>query len=92
MAANFPDNAEAHYALGRCYDEKGRTCDAISEYSEVLNLNPEHVQAHIRLAVIYSIVGGKVSASSHLVKARKIDPNAIFDFHVLLLELYNMGD
>jgi tetratricopeptide (TPR) repeat protein len=38
----WPDDYDAHYNLGKIYQEKGLKGMALKEYQEVLNLQPDH--------------------------------------------------
>ena len=48
---------EPHYQLGVLYEAEKRYADAIHEMREAVNIDPEFVPAHFRLAVLYNRTG-----------------------------------
>lgn len=57
-------------------DRRGKTAEAIDKYQQVLIARPEHLYARMRLAYIYSRLGGYVSMKKELKIAQKLDPCA----------------
>ena len=69
---NDPEQAEALYYLGRCYEEEKNFDQALSRYRQVVALDPRHREARGRLAENYYQAG--------------LDPLAIREYQLLLLE------
>ncbi len=44
-----PEDADAHYNLGRLYGLTGRTDQAAAEFREALHLDPTNAEAHFNL-------------------------------------------
>jgi hypothetical protein len=65
--------SEQLYQTAYALDQKGRTIDAIDKYQEVLSVHPEHIQARVRLAFIYRMIGGYVSMKRELKAAMDHD-------------------
>jgi tetratricopeptide (TPR) repeat protein len=47
-----PHFCNAYNALGNCLDEMGRYDEAARKYEKVLELNPQHMEARFKLAMI----------------------------------------
>jgi membrane associated rhomboid family serine protease/tetratricopeptide (TPR) repeat protein len=54
IAKDFPDEAEAQYALGALYAEHKMYTDAIARFQEALRLKPDLAGAHNDLAWLYA--------------------------------------
>lgn len=68
----FPDNLEAHLALGMAFCRKGDYEHAVQEglIAEKLDANDERVQTN--LSLFYIKMGDKKNAETHVVKAKLI--------------------
>jgi adenylate cyclase len=63
------------FALGQAYYLVGRREEAITAFKRVLTRNPEHLQAHFFLAVIYSELGRQEEARTEIAVSTKISPS-----------------
>ena len=73
-----PKYAEAYYLMGRLNDKERAFGKAISNYKKALELNPDHVEAKVKLAVIYVIAGTEdyISKAKKLLgEVKVLDPN-----------------
>ncbi len=52
-----PNNVQAHYELGRLYEEDGEFSHAIRELERAVNLSPSHVPSRFELGIVYSRLG-----------------------------------
>jgi tetratricopeptide (TPR) repeat protein len=52
-----PNDAEARFQSGRVAERLGNLRTAVSMYQAALEVNPEHVPAHVRLARLYVLSG-----------------------------------
>ncbi len=68
--------SEAMYWLGRYHQGKVNYGEAIAAYEKTLAANPDHVEAHNRLAVSYSLTGQHELALEHFRKAIELSPVA----------------
>jgi tetratricopeptide (TPR) repeat protein len=57
-----PQNAEAYYWRGRCYEAKGNPLEAANEYKAALKAEAAHPQAHEGLSRIQANLGGTDAA------------------------------
>ena len=46
---DLPDDPEAHFVLGMCYEKGGMDKAAVREYSRAIELKPNHSEAKKRL-------------------------------------------
>jgi len=70
-------NTNDLYKIARSMDRKGQTIAAVDKYMEVLEKDPSHLYARMRLAYIYHMIGGNVSMRKELDLAIKHDPSAV---------------
>ena len=49
--------AVAHYSLGNAFVEKGRTSEAIDEYKQALQVDPDYAEAHNNLGSALLLTG-----------------------------------
>ena len=68
-------NDEAHYNLGIALRQKGRVDEAIAEYQEALQINPDYGDAHINLGSALLQAARLDEAIAQLQKALQIKPN-----------------
>ena len=55
--------------LGRLYEQKQQTDDALREYREAVRLRPEMGQAQLDLGAVLAKKGDKAGATEHLTQA-----------------------
>ncbi len=72
-----PDTASAHYNLGLCLFQSGRTPEAIEHYGRALELSPEYPEAHNNLGAALSSVGRLDEALLHCQKSVDLDPSRV---------------
>jgi tetratricopeptide (TPR) repeat protein len=75
-----PDNIEANYHLGSCYQRKNDWSKTIEKFKEVLLLKTEreyvyHAGAHFHLGEIYQVMGEFRKAKSEFEKCLEDNPN-----------------
>ncbi|MBM3461336.1 MAG: tetratricopeptide repeat protein [Armatimonadetes bacterium] len=49
-----PNNVQAHYELGRLYEEDGELQHAVRELERAVNLNPLHAASRFELGIVYT--------------------------------------
>ncbi len=76
-----------HNNLGIVYDTAGRYGEAIAEYREALELDPDYIEAHNNLAVIYDRMGRNEKAIGELKKVLGLNPGYI-EGHSNLAHVY----
>ena len=76
-----------HNNLGIVYDTTGRYGEAIAEYREALELDPDYIEAHNNLAVIYDRMGRNEKAIGELKKVLGLNPGYI-EGHSNLAHVY----
>ncbi len=54
---NNPDDAKAHFNLGKAYYELGKYKEAIESYKQAIRINPDYANAHYNLGVVYDKLG-----------------------------------
>ena len=59
----------AHFNLGTAFEKAGRTEEAITEFKETLNGNPNSAEAHYNLAILYASMNKGENAILHILKA-----------------------
>jgi tetratricopeptide (TPR) repeat protein len=69
-----PGEASAHYNLGLCLFQSGRTPEAIEHYEKALAISPEYPEAHNNLGGALSSLGRLDEAILHFQKAVDLDP------------------
>jgi Tfp pilus assembly protein PilF len=57
MVSNHPEDADVHYNIGYLYSKDDNLKPAISEYKEVLRIDPTHKRARFNLAHAYYSLG-----------------------------------
>ena len=73
---------------GNEFYKAGEPDNAIAEYREALKINPNNVQAHLKLGFLFYNVKGKVKEGiAHLEKAIKIQPDNALVHHDLGMAL-----
>ncbi len=85
------DSGLAHYLLGRVFFSQERSDDALAQFSESLQYDPNNAKAHNCVGVISSQKGWANKAEESFTKAVKLDPN-FGDAHFNLAVLYATKD
>jgi len=68
------NNYIAHYNLGSALEKKGRSDEAMREYSKVLQVNPKYINAHNNIGLILASQGRRDEAIQHFKEIFKINP------------------
>lgn len=66
--------AAAHYSLGNTLLRKGRTSEAIDQFTEALRIDPHYAEAHNNLGYALLVTGRASAAIEHCEEALRIDP------------------
>lgn len=64
-------------AIGRIHFVRGRSADAVSTFRRVLEIDPQNVEAHYRLGVVFQTLGEFGQARVALDKAIELDPTFV---------------
>ena len=64
--------SEVYLEKGRAYDAKNSPADAIRSYLRVLELNPDHGEAHHRLALLFALTGDRAKSQRHASSAEEL--------------------
>jgi len=73
---------------GNEFFKAGEADNAISEYKEALKINPNNVQAHLKMGFLLCNVKGNVEEGmDHLTRALELDPDNAFAHHDLGMAL-----
>ena len=65
---------EEHFKLGYNAAERGNLVEAVSEYRQVLKLDPKHLRAHLNLGIVYGRQGKWKEEVSQYKRAISSDP------------------
>ncbi len=63
---------EVYLEKGRAFDAKGPPADAIRSYLRVLELDPDHGEAHQRLARLFASTGDRAKSQRHASRAKEL--------------------
>jgi len=66
--------AEINTRLGNGYFERGQLQDALEKLETALRHDPDHVPAHLTLAMIYERLGNDQAAENHFQRAVRLAP------------------
>lgn len=75
VIAERPRDAEAAFTAAMCNANMGRYNAAREGFVRVLRIDPKHVEARLRLALMSLEVGARMEAEHHLRELREIAPN-----------------
>ena len=75
LMAAAPGSWYAHHKLGMALESRGRIEDAISQYRQALQLNPDGVDAHNRLGTALESQGRLDEAMAHYREAVQLRPD-----------------
>jgi len=77
---------------GNEFFKAGEADNAIEEYKNALELNPENVEAHLKMGfLLYNIKGTYAEGMAHLTKAVELEPNDPRIHHDLGMALLHQG-
>ena len=85
-------SAEEHFQLAFNAAERGNLGEAVSEYKQVLKLDPKHVQAHLNLGIVYGRQGKWKDEISEYKRAISIDPKFSPAYFALGVAYAEKGD
>jgi tetratricopeptide (TPR) repeat protein len=67
--------AVAHYSLGNAFIDKGRTSEAIAEYRQALQIDPDYAEAHNNLGSALLLTAQTSQAIAEFEEALRINSN-----------------
>ena len=85
-----PKYAQAHFNLGRSFQDLGETDKAVKSYEKAISINPEYAEAHNNLGIIFQSSGKLDAAVKSYEKAVQTKPEyleAIYSLGILLQDL-----
>jgi tetratricopeptide (TPR) repeat protein len=74
ILAKDPSNIEAYFMRGYVYGCKGLYAEALSDFQEVISLQPEHAQAWLLSSEVLFHFGEHDQAKAARLKARELNP------------------
>jgi Tfp pilus assembly protein PilF len=74
-----PENAEAHYQLGRAYDDGHRNPEAVAEFEKVVRMRPSDARAYDYLALNLEPMGEIERAEAAYRKGLAVNQGALAD-------------
>ncbi len=69
--------ADSYVIAGEVFQIQNRLLEATNAFANALELNPEHVRAHLWIGALYYDTGAMRLATTHLRKAAELEPNEI---------------
>jgi protein O-mannosyl-transferase len=69
-----PNDAHAHYSLGRAWDAAGQPVAAFAEYQAAIKLDQAYPEAENEIGALLLAQGKPAEAASHFQRAIEIDP------------------
>ena len=73
---------------GNAFFRQGEADNAIAEYKEALKINPNNVQAHLKMGfLLYNVKGKPEEGMAHLTRVLELDPDNAFAHHDLGMAL-----
>ncbi|HVO30572.1 MAG TPA: hypothetical protein VMV18_07545 [bacterium] len=70
-----PDNAEAHFAMGRLSEKQGEPVEAYDAFKKCVELSPWYHDAYLRLAVVGDALDEHEEIEPYLMQARHYFPD-----------------
>jgi TolB-like protein/class 3 adenylate cyclase/Tfp pilus assembly protein PilF len=95
VLSESPNNARAHYCLGRVEVETKRGAEGIAECERALALNPNLASAHAQIGLAKLFDGHPEETESHALEALRVspyDPEAVFWVAYMALAKRYLGD
>jgi tetratricopeptide (TPR) repeat protein len=77
VASQDTANYEAHYYLGRIYDDSKKYSQAVQEYRSSSQLNPKHGDSFLRLGIALLFAKQDADAVTSLEEATRIMPDSV---------------
>ncbi|BAQ50163.1 MULTISPECIES: hypothetical protein [Methylobacterium] len=77
--------------LGITYRDFGKPYEAVSFFEKALDINPEHVNAHLEIAYTTEKISDVNKSIHHLILALKYDPNSSIARHELAVRYRKLG-
>jgi len=87
----LPNRLASCYYLGYLYNIRGRLSEAVSYYTEALQIDPYSVVIHNNLGLSLAKQGRLDEAISHYSEALRIDPAFVYAHNNLGIALVNVG-
>jgi tetratricopeptide (TPR) repeat protein len=75
LAADAPDDAQAHNTLGAAYLQAGRVDDALTQFDDAIRLEPDYAIARFNLGLIAMMRGSVGDAEANLQRAIAARPD-----------------
>jgi len=69
--------ADSYVIAGEVFQIQNRLLEATNAFSNALELNPEHVRAHLWIGALYYDTGAMRLATDHLRKAAELEPTEV---------------
>jgi len=83
---------EEHFQLAFAAAQRGNLDEAVSEYQQVLQLDPKNAVAHLNLGMVYGRQGKPKDEISEYRKALSVDPDFAQAYFHLGLAYYEQGN
>jgi len=87
-----PDSLPLRYALAQAYETRASTDAALSEYLEILKLDPGNVALIDHIGDIYFLKGEITEARARFMAARQLQPSDAFSSQWLATDAERQGD
>ncbi len=82
----------ALYNRAKAYELQGRSAEAITDYSRLIEINPSYINAYLNRGVIYGKTNRYREAVEDFSRALKIDPYSAAAFHNRALAYKALGE
>jgi len=86
-----PENADAHYNLGRYYRKLGRYEDAIETYDQAIEADPDHAASYFDLGMLYGKLEEFENGERSFNQVLRINPDHAPTLHYMGLIYNGMG-
>jgi len=80
------------FHLGQSYRMTGRFEEAVSAFKKLIEREPNHIFAHIQLAVTYTLMGREKEARAEAAEVLRINPKFSVDYHARLLPFKDQSE